>query len=381
MSGRNTGPIELMEAVDQIYAAALDSARLPDALRALNRCIRGAMVQADVREFDSARLVSSQVSAVPALAGVHAAYLQTWAERDPRIALLMQSPPGAVIECEARLGGVFVAEDPFYRDFFFRSGVGWSTAGMYGNDDGTVTVVIGARALSDGPYDESAIAAFAQLLPHMQRASVLRAKLRHVQPASPLTATRLFSVLPVPLLLTDAAGRCVELNEAFDEAAQSLSLRPVLGRLRFENADLQARWDAALTETHATAVSRSVAMTGLGRHWRVHLIPLATVLPGSGAEGHMILAVFEERQAGAAAPVADFAVRGRFTRAELEVLAGLMQGLSAKSIASQRGASINTVRSQIMSILEKSGHNSQRELIAAFSASSFQDSRAQESRP
>jgi DNA-binding CsgD family transcriptional regulator len=52
------------------------------------------------------------------------------------------------------------------------------------------------------------------------------------------------------------------------------------------------------------------------------------------------------------------------TPAELEVMSDLMQGHSAKAIASQRDKSVNTVRCQITSILNKTGNRSQRELIA-----------------
>jgi DNA-binding CsgD family transcriptional regulator len=48
--------------------------------------------------------------------------------------------------------------------------------------------------------------------------------------------------------------------------------------------------------------------------------------------------------------------------------------LPAKTIASRRSASVHTVRSQIMAILDKTGYNSQRELIASFGASSLPDS-------
>ena len=60
--------------------------------------------------------------------------------------------------------------------------------------------------------------------------------------------------------------------------------------------------------------------------------------------------------------------------AEVDVLSGLLQGYTAKVIAKSRGASVNTVRSQIMAILGKTGHRSQKELIAAFGASSFDPS-------
>jgi DNA-binding CsgD family transcriptional regulator len=64
-------------------------------------------------------------------------------------------------------------------------------------------------------------------------------------------------------------------------------------------------------------------------------------------------------------------VTARLTHAELQVLAGLLKGLPAKAIAGKRNASVNTVRSQIMAILEKTGFRSQKELIASFGNSSF----------
>ena len=59
------------------------------------------------------------------------------------------------------------------------------------------------------------------------------------------------------------------------------------------------------------------------------------------------------------------------TKAELEVLGGLLLGRTAKVIARDRGASVNTVRSQITSILGKTEHRTQKELIAAFSTTGF----------
>ena len=56
------------------------------------------------------------------------------------------------------------------------------------------------------------------------------------------------------------------------------------------------------------------------------------------------------------------------------MLSGPLQGYTGKVIAKSRGASVNTVRSQIMSILSKTGHRSQKELIAAFGASTFDPS-------
>ncbi len=57
----------------------------------------------------------------------------------------------------------------------------------------------------------------------------------------------------------------------------------------------------------------------------------------------------------------------------------MLKGLPAKAIAGLRGASVNTVRSQIMAILEKTGFRSQKELIATFGHSSLESTGFQHS--
>lgn len=188
------------------------------------------------------------------------------------------------------------------------------------------------------------------------------------------SAVEMLRALPIPCLFTDVAGRCIDRNQAFGRAVEQLSLRVVVGRVRFSDPHLQTTWETALSETHSTALGQIIIATAArGRQWLVHLIPLHSVVrDGDGAvEKKMIMAVFEEKAVEVQPAPQSLPSTARLTPAELEVLAALLQGLSAKAIASLRGASINTVRSQIMAILDKTGHNSQRELIASFGASSF----------
>jgi DNA-binding CsgD family transcriptional regulator len=91
------------------------------------------------------------------------------------------------------------------------------------------------------------------------------------------------------------------------------------------------------------------------------------------ADKPLILVVMEERSSSnsAAANSLVAASTRNLTPAENEVLSGLMRGHTAKLIARARGASVNTVRSQITTILEKTGHHTQKELIASFGSSTF----------
>jgi DNA-binding NarL/FixJ family response regulator len=52
------------------------------------------------------------------------------------------------------------------------------------------------------------------------------------------------------------------------------------------------------------------------------------------------------------------------TSAEQEIIDAVLQGLTVKEIAEQRGASLRTVTTQLGAIFRKAGVNSQAELIA-----------------
>ena len=58
------------------------------------------------------------------------------------------------------------------------------------------------------------------------------------------------------------------------------------------------------------------------------------------------------------------------TPAEQEIIDLMLQGLTAKEIAEQRGASLRTVTTQLGMIFRKAGVNSQAELIAVMTATS-----------
>jgi len=245
--------------------------------------------------------------------------------------------------------------------------------GRFDSGGDTATVVADVRALDAPPFEDWAAAALRRLLPHFEKAWQIRARLEPQPPASK-PAVEMLRLLPIPCLFTDRAGRCIERNEAFEDAVDLFSLRLAVGRIRFGEAHLQATWEAALSDTHATAVGHTFLATDAhGKPWRVHLIPMLSVLQGGDAfDQKMILVVFDKKDQDVQQPTVESLTLGaKLTPAELDVATSLLHGLPAKAIARQRGASVNTVRTQIMSILDKTGHKSQRELMAAIGASAF----------
>lgn len=182
----------------------------------------------------------------------------------------------------------------------------------------------------------------------------------------------LVQALPFPCLVTDEAGRSLDRNVAFAVLMEALSLKAVTGRLRFDSPTLQSAWQRALAQALSEPSGASLTTSGAGRQWKFKLTAVRNALEADATpRNRLILVVCEEQVATAAVYSDALAKADRLTKAEQGVLAGLLQGLTAKSIARGRGASVNTVRSQISAILEKTGRNTQKELIASFGASAF----------
>lgn len=210
---------------------------------------------------------------------------------------------------------------------------------------------------------------------HMKCADATNGKVRAL--SLRLSPLDLLDLLPLPCMITDGAGRALERNDAFSEMMETAALNVVTGRLRFEDAYLQDSWQVALSEVDATAVPQSILATApSGQQWQLHLTPLRCALDPEDTTGRQMILVIAESLSGntGAEPPPAFEMDRPLTPAESEVLNAMLQGHSAKVIANSRGASVNTVRSQIMSILEKTGFHNQKSLMASFSVSTFGNS-------
>lgn len=365
---------DFLEIVSAIYASASHPETLTVALRGFNDFVGGACAHAFTFSRSAGAILRSQISEVsPAFEEANRQYVTHWGARDPRTQLLARLAPGEVLRCHEHFDAAYVSASSFYQEFLIPSGFRWAMGGLFNTDGNTATVVADVRAPDAPPFEDWAARALRQLLPHFGKAALLRSQLNRQQP-SHAGLIGILKALPMPALFTDSAGRCIERNDAFGDALEALSLYLHLGRLRFANPDQQRGWNAALRETDATAVGQSVYLTGRNAEpWRAHLVPMRFVVQeGDAFDKRMLLAIFEQKAATDPHPtVLSLASGSHLTAAEMGVLDSLLDGLPAKAIASRRGASVNTVRNQIMAILRKTGHRSQKALIAASQNSAF----------
>ena len=223
------------------------------------------------------------------------------------------------------------------------------------------------RPWSAGPFMGEEIRVAHTLLPHLQRAAFTSRQLRGVD------ALAAFDSLDRAAFLLDAAGRVMRHNsvaEALLAGDGALIVRNQ--RLESVNANDTAQLNAA--------VSRA---GGFGRGFPT----AATVVLGKHAPSQLVLNVVpvrdrSDRDLPAPRPVLvlanpprtrrpdlqrELVVRYGLTEAEATLATGLLAGHPLADLASARGRSINTVRTQLARIMTKTNTRRQSELILLLS--------------
>ena len=349
-----------------IYESALDAQQVPAMLVALARCLGADAAQMQARSVPQwAAYESTTVLDDGSPAGdFDRDYLQSWGRSDPLLTLLQESPWCQVHRHERAL----VLTGGLPHGIPLRRTLRWTMGGAFLQGPQRATVLTLYRKPDAAPFEQRAEDLLGGLLAHIDRAWNGAARLER-QTSSLRMAADALQHVPIACVVTDASGRCLENNECFRALRQPLPFQLVMGRVRFRQADWQSRWEEALRTVHATGLGCTLGALGAADSpWSIKLKPL------TAQRDNVILATFAPQAADAAESLQLLETRSKLTRAEQEVMAGLLKGLQAKTIALYRGASVHTVRSQIMAILDKTGYNSQKELIASFASSNFADS-------
>jgi DNA-binding CsgD family transcriptional regulator len=375
MTHRPSNTDEMVQLVGLIHAAAAEPANTHRLLSQTATTLGATTAHLFLRDMATGVVLHSDMG--DGFEDANRRYARDWGPSDPRAQWLAARPAGQILRCHEHFDEEFVDTHKFYRDFLVPHGLRWSLAAKFSSAPGVESVIAVMRAPGRPPFEAAAFAMLQQLLPHFQQAAAVSLRLER-QASAVHAATEMLRMLPTPCLFTDQAARCLEANEAFSRIMEPMSLRLATGRVRFTHSQLQAQWESALFQVHTTAAAGKMSFTDPAHNeWTAHLIPWLQLFGQTDrVDRRMILVVFSERagehhlqlQPGSMASTA------RLTRAEAEVLAGLLKGLPAKAIATRRNASVNTVRSQIVAILEKTGFKSQKELMASFSSSVLPES-------
>lgn len=357
---------QMLDLVGSIYETALDSGAMNVALAKLTVCLRGVASQLYTWDVASGRVLESQTESQECIAA-HDRYRDYYGQLDPRTPILAQMASGAMLRCHKYCDERFVSRNEFYQDHFIPAGWRWAMGGKYDSSDGSASIIASVRELGTPAYEDWAESALKSLLPHFQRAAFLRSRIA-ARAADAITANGLLEALPVGCLLMDSRGRVLTQNEASAEALLDLPVRVAGGFVQFQDPSMQPAWNRAVAAVASNRIPSDLRIAGRSASsWRLHFIPCATVLQAADArDQRLVVAVFELAAASTQERVARLKAKYQLTAAEAEVLSLLLEGQPVKRIATLRQAQVSTVRSQVISLFDKTGLRSQRELIAAF---------------
>jgi DNA-binding CsgD family transcriptional regulator len=266
------------------------------------------------------------------------------------------------------------AETRFYNEWIVPQGVAYAAGAVVLQEGAWLTQLILQRGPLNPPFAREEMDQLNQLVPHLQRALQMRQRFAELQLGQNFLAGGL-DVLAMPTLLFNEYGLVAHYNRS---AALLLNDR---SSLRLDDGHLQTQ-DSATTRklsleiTNAIRASRgrgsdlnSVVLLKRADHLPLMLmiapLPLADSLQTHG--GALLFAFDPEATPNVTVDL----IRRLFalSEAEAELSAALCCGKTLDDVASQRGTSINTIKSQLKSIFLKTGTKRQSELVSLLLAS------------
>ena len=298
-------------------------------------------------------------------------YIRFYRSANPQLPMVMAAEPGRWIRCHEHFDDAYVESSPFYRDYLMPHG-GRYLASTKLIEDARSFVHFGTvRGLGQPPLDDAEIACLARICRHLSHAFLIHRSLVSRPPEIRL-GVELLDRLAQPVALL---GRKHDLRYAnpaalrvFAELGEPLVIGRALPLFARDDAFLL---DAALAELvaappapagRARRVLRFGSPDGQALIAIVSVLEPAAVLSAFGGESLALLMFHRPGRARRIDPVVVAEAFG-LTPAEARVAVRLADGLNAEQIAAERSASLLTVRTQIRSILAKTGVRRQPELV------------------
>jgi DNA-binding CsgD family transcriptional regulator len=256
-----------------------------------------------------------------------------------------------------------------YREYYQPLGIEGGFGGVFLRTVAGSSGITVARGKEQGPSGERETSILRSLMPHLRRAAILHGELASMR-VKLATFTGHLDRYPQPFLLTDADSRVLYANAAAREVTalrdglaietgRAMLMAPARhAELREAIGEIAAGRGFPLRRLEVPRPSRKVSYRLL-----VMNVPTSGALPlGIGQPAAAVLVV--DSDSGKEPDLAILRELFSLTPAEARVTGRLVLGRSVDEIAHETGTSIETVRSQVRSILSKTGTKRQGELIS-----------------
>ncbi len=266
-----------------------------------------------------------------------------------------------------------IARDPFYQDFMYPRGYGWVACTHFPLPSGDFVSISFERTKKRGSYEPRTVAQFDAIRPHFGRAAVLSARLGLERARGMAQA---LETVGIPGAVLKGNGAIYATNKLLDELIPDVILDwHARVQLLDKAADILLSDALARLRTRgASGQSRSIPVAARdGRPPLIfHVVPVRGAAHDIFSQGLALLLVTPvDRRSVPTAEV----LQGLFdlTPAEARVARGIAEAQTVEAIALANGVSRETVRTQLASVLGKTGLNRQAELVALLSGKGIPD--------
>jgi DNA-binding CsgD family transcriptional regulator len=285
-----------------------------------------------------------------------------FAQCSRRVCLMSQSAPSFFVEQDF-WSPEEIDNNPIYRDFFRRHGLGWSAGTGLAMPTGDNVVFSIERTFERGPVEREYVEHLTALRPHLVRSAFVTARLGMQRAAG---ATETLTALGLPALVIDDGGAVIDSNPLIDDLA-ALVRSGAQEKVRLTDRQAQTILDDALAALRSSQplTTRSFPLrddSGLPVQI-AHILPITRSAHDVFSSSFALLLfspVTSKR-----GPTPDL-LRSLFdlTPAEARVASGIARGLTLEEIAQSGEVAMTTVRTQLRKVLEKTGCTRQAEVAA-----------------
>lgn len=349
-----------------IYAAASDPVRWPEALQAVAGLLdasQGLIFSHQATPEQRGMWVSCRISPEATqryIAHYHAHDI--WMQRGHALNAWV---PGRVVVGKDLLPDKAFLDSLFYREFLAPQDIRDLCAGVLhdGSEPGIPRVNIAVYRPHDKPrFNDVDKTLMAALLPHLREATRIGFRLAELEQRLQIARATADAILPA-LVLTDGAGRVVFANHPANALfATADGLRLNEGRLKVASSRLQSKLDRLAQNEAQSAALQIPRPSGKPAYWLIQVdVPQTEESPPDARRPSRALLIHDP--ATQDANLQDFAVLHGLTPAEARLLVALLLHSTLPEAAQHLGVSINTVRSQLRSVLDKCGARRQVELM------------------
>ena len=358
----------LFATIEAIHSAGLDESLWPSVLADVTQIIGGAGTTLEIIDKTARSHGAFYCHGIPAPA--EQAYLEYWATRNPRAAHGLRQKTGAVNWDYQILDEAAMDRDGFYSELLPITDFRYYIAGFLKNTADVCSLVSVQRTRRQGHVDEPEIASIRHLMPHLQQALDVNARLKGAN-----LAVRAFEQVldwlddGAALLRRD--GSIVFRNERFQRIAQKRDgVLIEKGAVTFSAGACRAHFARGLTALQRVREGDAGALPP-----RDFTVPrpsgdpdyVVSLRPLSGAARHPQSAIailfVRDPVAGNAAAVSLLRELFGFTPAEANLAQALQSGVSPAAYAREYRLSPNTVYTHLRRLKDKTGWRRTAELM------------------